>query len=123
MKQVISPTPGVVQRTVSFRYQKWYRPRFPVHQVNLLPDTRQIRIAASNRDAEADDDVIDSVAALCGELGIVVSLHNQHTEFLQVIRYHKRFQPDTGQVVEGQAFGIQVIGFLLGSPGKHRIDD
>jgi hypothetical protein len=30
---------------------------------------------------------------------------------------------DTGQVVEGQAFGIQVISFLLGSPGKHRIDD
>ena len=79
--------------------------------------------AAVYGDAEPDNDVVDAVDALCSKPGVVVTFGNQYSELLEVVRRNEGFRLDSGQITEGQLFGINGVGLLFCCPGKHRVYD
>lgn len=85
----------------------------------ILSDTG----TTTNGDPEADNDVIDPVAALCCKLFKMIPLGDQDTELLNLGCRDVRFIPYADKVMEGQPLGIQIIGLALGGSGQHGIDD
>ena len=72
---------------------------------------------------EADDNVVDPVAALSGELLEMISFSDKNTEFLDLGRRDIRFFPYTGKVVEGQSLSIKTVRLPLGGAGQHGVDN
>lgn len=78
---------------------------------------------APDRQAEPDNDVVDTVAGGGGFLNGSITFRNKYAQFFDPTGWKVGFRPDTSQVMQGEHFRIQDICFPFRCACNRRIDD